>query len=63
VSQGEEVGATLIADEEEVAEALGDEEGDTAAFAFEERVRGPRGGDAELHRRKGGTGRCVRQDA
>ena len=63
MAQSEEIRAALIADVQQIAEALRDEEGDAAAFAFQKSVGGPRGGDAELHWRKSGSGRCVGQNA
>ena len=49
VAEGEEIGAALVADDEEIGESGGDEEDGAGAGAFEEGVRGERGGEPVFH--------------
>ena len=54
--EGEEVGAALVADAQQVAKALGDEEHRRLAAAFEQGVGAAGGGQAEGDRRQGRRG-------
>ena len=47
VPEREEIGASLVADLQQIAEPLRDEERDVAAFALQQGVRSPSGGDAQ----------------
>ncbi len=61
--QGEEIGPALIADVQQITEALRDEKRDATAFALQQGVRSASGGDAQTQLRKSAARRRVGEDA